>query len=252
MRGTITLVELRGKTILLTGGRRVGQVVAEELARAGANMALTYRQSQDEITAAVQQLAGAHNVRAAAYKLDLTNEGSIRACLKSATADFRGLDGLVNMAAVFDPDPKEIGVSHVLQAFSVSIGSILLSRWFVEEAKRRRAHNVPIVSFIDWAVDHPYANYDLYLASKAALRHYLMALQTTFAGTVRVVNIHPGMILEPPGFPSQERQEILANTPTKSVGDPAQAAKLVRLALESDFLADNVFLDGGQHWRQRL
>lgn len=245
-------MDLRGKTILLTGGRRVGQVVAEELAGAGANILMTYRQSREEIAATVQRLAKTHQVKGETYELDLTNEGSVRACLKQATADFGSLDGLVNMASVFERDPKDIGISHVLKAFAPSLGSILLSRWFAEEAKARKAKNVPLVSFIDWAVDHPYAGHDLYLAGKAALRHYLMALQTSFAGTIRVVNIHPGMILEPPNFPKKEKQEITENTPTQSIGDPTQAAKLVRLALESDFLADNIFLDGGQHWRHRL
>ena len=85
-----------------------------------------------------------------------------------------------------------------------------------------------------------------------ALRHYLMALQTTFAGTIRVVNILPGMILEPPAFPAAEKREIVKNTPTQSIGDPQQAAKLVRLALELNFLVGNIPLNGGQHWRHRL
>lgn len=245
-------MDLKGKTILITGGRRVGQVVADEVGGAGANVIMTYRKSRGEIAQAVDHLAQIHRIRAAAYALDLTDEQSIRELLRSVMEDFRTIDGLVNMASAFEPDPKEIDVSHVRKAFSVSIGGILLSRWFAEEAKRRKATNAPIVSFIDWAVDHPYANYDLYLAGKAALRHYLMALQTTFAGIIRVVNIHPGMILEPPDFPAAEKREIVKNTPTRTIGDPQQAAKLVRTALELDFLSDNVFLDGDQHWRHRL
>lgn len=245
-------MDLKGKTILVTGGRRVGQVVADELGSAGANVIMTYRKSRDEIAKAVEHLEKTYGIRAAAYELDLTNEGSIRALLKAAAKDFGGVDGLVNMASVFESDPAEIAMSHVLKALSVSLGSVLLSRWFAEEAQARKAKGAPIVSFIDWAVDHPYAGYDLYLAGKAMLRHYLMALQTSFAGKIRVVNIHPGMILEPKGFPAAEKREIIANTPTKTVGDPQQVAKLVRLALESDFLADSIYLDGGQHWRHRL
>lgn len=245
-------MDLKGKTILVTGGRRVGQVVADELGGVGAHIVMTYRKSRTEIAQAVDHLAEIHRIRAQAYALDLTDEGSIRTLVKDVTKDFGGIDGLVNMASLFEPDPKEVTASHIQKAFAVSTGSMLLSRWFAEEAKRRTAVNAPIVSFIDWAVDHPYAGYDLYLAGKAALRHYLMALQTTFAGTVRIVNIHPGMILEPPNFPPAEKQEIVENTPTKSMGDPQQAATLVRTALELDFLAADIPLDGGQHWRHRL
>lgn len=246
-------MDLQGKTILITGGRRVGQVVADEVGGAGANVVMTYRKSRKEISAAVDHLEKIHGIRAAAYPVDMTDEGSIRVLVGTVAKDFHGLDGLVNMASLFVPDPDDMSASEVLRIFSVNaIGGILLSRWFAEEARARKKRNAPIVSFIDWAVDHPYANHDVYLASKAALRHYLMGLQTTFAGTVRIVNIHPGMILEPPKFPATEKREIIRNTPVRQIGDPLQAAKLVRLALESDFLADNVYLDGGQHWRHRL
>lgn len=245
-------MELRGKTILITGGRRIGQVVADTVGAAGANVVMTYKQDREEIAQAVDHLAEIHGVRTGAYELDLTDEGSIATLVRTVGNNFGGIDGLVSMASIFAPDPPKIAVSHVLKAFSVSIGSILLSRMFAEEAHRRKAKGAPIVSFIDWAVDHPYAKYDLYFAGKAALRHYLMALQTTFSGTIRVVNVHPGMLMEPPQFPPKEKQEIIQNTPTHSTGDPQQAARLVRLALETDFLADNIHLDGGQHWRHRL
>lgn len=246
-------MELKGKTILITGGRRVGQVVADELGGAGAQIVMTYRKSREEIADAVDHLGKIHGIRAEAFEVDMTDEGSIRVLVKTVVREFGRIDGLVNMASVFEPDPKEISASDLLRLFSVNaIGGMLLSRWVAEEAKRAKNKNMPIVSFIDWAVDHPYGNYDLYLASKAALRHYLMALQTTFAGTVRVVNIHPGMILEPPKFPTKEKRDILDNTPVHQIGDPQQAARLVRTALENDFLADNIYLDGGQHWRHRL
>jgi hypothetical protein len=79
-----------------------------------------------------------------------------------------------------------------------------------------------------------------------------MALQTSFAGWVRIVNIHPGMILEPEGFPAKEKKAIIANTPLKIIGDPEQVAILVRTALELDYWADNVVFAGGQQWRHRV
>ena len=39
---------LASRIALVTGGKRIGQVVAEELARAGADVALTYRSSLQE------------------------------------------------------------------------------------------------------------------------------------------------------------------------------------------------------------
>lgn len=235
-------MELKNKTILITGGARVGQFVAQELEGAGAKLAMTYLKDASE----------AHE-KAKGYQLDVTDEDSVRALLPAVEKDFGGLDGLVNMVSTFIPDSDYITFAEVRKQFVVNaFGSMLLSRLFAESSKARGGQNLPIVSFIDWAVDHPYGNYDVYIAAKAALRHYLMALQTTFAGFIRVVNIHPGMILEPEGFPVQQRKSIQGHTPTKMIGTPQQAAQLVRVAMELDFLVDNIRLAGGQQWRHRL
>jgi len=234
-------MNIQNKTILITGGARIGQTVAEELQHAGATVIMTYLKSPDEALAGVT-----------AYPADLTQETSIDELLKTVETNHGAIDGLVNMASIFSKDPASPALADFQKSFAIMFGNMLLSRRFAEAARERDAKAAPIVSFIDWAVDHPYAGYDMYLAGKAALRHYLMALQTSFAGSIRVVNIHPGMILEPANFSADEKEKIIANTPTHSIGDPQQAARLVRTALENDFLADNIHLDGGQSWRHRL
>ncbi len=235
-------MELQDKTILITGGARVGKVVAGILQKAGAKVAMTYLAGEDEIAPGTK-----------GYRMDVTDEASVRATLPAVQKDFGNVDGLVNMVSLFSTDSEAIGYAEMQKMFAVNaFGNMLLSRLFAEEAKKDGKAVSPIVSFIDWAIDHPYADYDIYMASKAALRHYLMALQTTFAGVVRVVNIHPGMILEPPNFRPDVKQSIMSNTPTKNIGSPEQAAALVKQALELDFLADNIYLAGGQQWRHRL
>lgn len=232
-------MELAGRTILITGGARVGSSVAEELLVAGARLAMTYLKDTQE----------AHP-KAQAYQVDLTDEAAVNKLMQEVGA----IDGLVSMASIFKPDSADaFNLSFLQQLFSINtFGNMLVARRFAEQAKARGVKNAPIVSFIDWAVDHPYEGHDAYLASKAAFRHYLMALQSSFHGFVRVVNIHPGMVLEPAGFSADEKAEIIKNTPTGEIGTPQQAAKLVRTALELDFLADNIFIAGGQQWRHRL
>lgn len=235
-------MELKDKTVLITGGARVGQAVAQELLGAGARLAMTYLADEDEV-----------HEGAKGYRVDLAREEEARALIGDVVSDFGVIDGLVNMVSVFEPDGERVTMADMERRFAVNaFGNMLVSRLFAQEAKKRGARNAPIVSFIDWAVDHPYAGYDVYLAAKAGLRHYLMALQSSFKGVVRVVNIHPGMILPPPDFPAAEKKNIVRNTPTGGIGDPEQAAKLARTALELDFLADNIYLAGGQQWRHRF
>ncbi len=245
-------MELKGKVVLITGGQRVGQFVARELAASGASLAMTYLKDPAEVEPILTE-ATSLGVVAKSYPLDLSDEASIDALTAAVTKDFPQIDALINMASIFTPDPAPLRLADIQKTFAINtFGTMLLTRWFADTSKQRQASSAPIVSFIDWAVDHPYANHDVYVASKAALRHYLMAMQTSFAGTVRVVNIHPGMILEPAGFPGAEKEVIVTNTPTQNIGTPEQAAKLVKTALELDFWVDNVYLAGGQQWRHRL
>jgi NAD(P)-dependent dehydrogenase (short-subunit alcohol dehydrogenase family) len=244
-------MKLQDQVILITGGARVGKVVAQHLIDVGAKVAMTYLESKEEV-----------HEQAQGYQANLTKEEEVRALLPAIEKDLGAVDGLVNMVSVFSPDPTnakaskesgEITFDFMQHVFGVNaFGNMLLSRQFAQQAQAASVKGAPIVSFIDWAIDHPYAGYDTYMAAKAALRHYLMALQTTFAGTIRVVNIHPGMILEPPGFRPDVKQSIQENTPTQNIGSPQQAAELVKTALELDFLADNIYLAGGQQWRHRI
>lgn len=234
-------MDLTGKHIVITGGQRVGQYVAKELQAVGANLSMSYQHNPDEVASGAQ-----------GFQLNVLSEKSIRTGL-SEVQKRQPIDGLVNMVSVFQPDSKRVTLDEMIKTFTINAaGNMLISRLFAEHIQERGLKNAPIISFIDWAVDHPYANYDIYIAAKAALRHYLMALQTTFSGVVRVVNIHPGMILEPRDLAAEEKEKIVHNTPVKAIGSPEQAAHLVRLALELDYLATNVFLDGGQNWRHRL
>ena len=53
---------LTNKTALITGGKRIGAVVAAELARRGMDVALSYQRSKDEAEATAQTVANRRTV----------------------------------------------------------------------------------------------------------------------------------------------------------------------------------------------
>jgi NAD(P)-dependent dehydrogenase (short-subunit alcohol dehydrogenase family) len=246
-------MDLQGKVVLITGGRRVGRAVAQELAKAGAHIAMTYHTGYVEIVTMVTQIQFEYPVQAAAYKVDLGDETGVRNLLGQVKEDFHSLDGLVNMASVYEKDPPELTFAAIDRLFRINATSgMVLSRLFAETKRNEGTRGAPIVTFGDWACEHPYQDYGLYLAAKAALQCYMKTLQVDFADIVRVVNILPGLLLAPDDLPTSELESIVANTPTHNHGTPEQAAQLVRTALELDFWADDVHLAGGQQWRHRL
>ena len=65
-----------GKVAVLTGGARIGQVVAQSLALHGCNLALIYRGSRDAAEASAQA-ATREGVRAITIRADATDEDQI-------------------------------------------------------------------------------------------------------------------------------------------------------------------------------
>src|SRR5260370_37973258 len=92
---------LAGKTALVTGaGKRIGRAIALRLAAAGANVAITYLESQPEAEDTIRALA-ALDIEALAVRTDLVDPASIRPTMAGITDEFGQLDLLVNNASVF-------------------------------------------------------------------------------------------------------------------------------------------------------
>ena len=99
-------MDVAGKVALVTGGARIGQAVAQALARRGCALALTYRASRAaaEAAAAAAREAG---VRAEVFRADVTDEAQVAAAVASAEQALGRLDILVNLASTYERTPLE-------------------------------------------------------------------------------------------------------------------------------------------------
>src|SRR4051794_10848121 len=93
---------LIGKSALITGGaRRIGRAIALELAAAGANVTLTYRNSRADAEETLQLI---HQLgrQAIALECDVRSEQSVRSAIANSLNFHSRLDILVNNAAIFE------------------------------------------------------------------------------------------------------------------------------------------------------
>src|ERR1035438_8434709 len=98
---------LSGKSALVTGGtRRIGREIALSLARAGADVAITFRNSHVEARQTAHQIQSL-GCRSIALECDVRSEASVQRTVKAVHDKFERLDLLVNNAAVFDSAPLE-------------------------------------------------------------------------------------------------------------------------------------------------
>src|ERR1700685_1074229 len=93
---------LSGKPCLITGAaRRLGRASALALARAGADVAITFRNSEHEAQQTGDDLFRL-GVHAYAIRCEITDEASVKAMMQEAGRKLGRIDILVNNAANYE------------------------------------------------------------------------------------------------------------------------------------------------------
>jgi len=94
---------LQGRNAFVTGGSRgIGRAVALKLADAGANVALTYREREDEAKSAAREIEDGGR-KSVALKMDVTDRASVARAARQARAALGPLSVLVNNAGINKP-----------------------------------------------------------------------------------------------------------------------------------------------------
>lgn len=184
---------LAGKVALVTGGaRRIGRGIALALAGAGADVAITYLNSQDEASATAKEIAGLGR-RALDLKCDVRVEASVCAMVGAAVSHFGRLDLLVNNAAVFDSAALDtLSLERWDAVFETNVrGPFLVAR---EALPHLRQAGGRIVNIGSLGGIRAWANHAHYSASKAALHTLTQAMAKAFAPEVTVNCVAPGWI----------------------------------------------------------
>ena len=244
-------MDLTDKTALITGGRRIGAVVATELARKGANVAMVYRASRNEAEATAAALR-ALTRRAVVIQGDLQQPDACRRVVDDTVTEFRRLDILVNMASVYREKPID---DLTIEDWDTQLSIDLRAAWLCSQAAiphMRRAGGGRIVNFSDWVArsGRPrYRGYLPYYVAKAGVIALTEALALELAADQILVNaIAPGPIVAPPGTSAADSEAVERATPLGRWGGELEIAKAVIALVESDFITgETIRVDGGRH-----
>jgi NAD(P)-dependent dehydrogenase (short-subunit alcohol dehydrogenase family) len=244
---------LADKAVLITGGKRIGAVIATELAKRGMDVALAYHRSRAEADALASEIQ-AFGRRAVALQADLSNAEACGALVAQAASALGRLDVLVNMASVYAEVPFE-AMDEAVWASVVNVdlrAAFLCARAAVPHM--RTAGGGRIVNFSDWiaASGRPrYPGYLPYYVAKKGVIGLTEALALELAASNILVNaVAPGPILAPEGSTFEESAAVEAATPVGRWGGEAEIVKAVLFCLESDFMTgETIRVDGGRHLR---
>ncbi|HYG98075.1 MAG TPA: SDR family NAD(P)-dependent oxidoreductase [Terriglobales bacterium] len=243
MRG---MMDLRGKSVLITGAaRRIGRSIALGFAAAGANVSITYLNSEKDASRTVADLTSL-GVQANAIRADVREEQSIAAAITHTVQKFGGLDVLVNNAAVYETVRfEQITLEQWDRMFETNTRGPFLSSKAAIEALRRS--NGRIINIGSLGGIRPWATHAHYCSSKAALIMLTQAMAKALAPLISVNCVAPGMISTGENRDEALIQKIAAKTPMKRAGTPEDVAEAVLFfAQATHFITGQVItVDGG-------
>src|SRR4029077_2069293 len=236
---------------LITGGKRIGLVVARELATRGVDIALSYARSRVEAERAAELVRAAKR-RATAFQADLSQPEACEALVAQVADTFGRLDILINMASVYVERPfAELTASEWDATLNVDLrAAFLCSRAAAPHMRKQGGGR--IINFSDWLArsGRPrYRGFVPYYVAKAGVIGLTEAVALELASDNILVNaIAPGPILAPPETNDEEFSAVERATPLGRWGGETEIAKTVLALLEGDFITgETVRVDGGRH-----
>lgn len=248
-------MELKGKVALITGGARIGQTVAEGLARGGCAVALTFKTSRGQALDTVRRVES-FGARGVAIRADLGRPTALKSVIEKVVRTLGRLDILVNMASHYERTPLQ-GLAKASTrgaAFEKNMAIDLRSAYelsLLAVPHMKKAGGGRIINFVDWVVasGRPrYRGYLPYYTAKAGLKGLTEILALELAPSILVNAIAPGPILAPAGLSPASNKEVLANTPLGRWGGPEEIAKAVLFLVQSNFVTgETLRVDGGRH-----
>ena len=242
---------------LVTGAaRRIGRVIALELAHAGFDIALHHRGTspqsfaEAESTATELRAAGA---RVQLFAADFADPAAIAALLPAVARAFGRVDAVVNNASRFEYDSPATFDSTLLESLmrSNTAAPVALAQALAAQVSAQVAHarvTPCVVNLLDQKLHNPNPDYFSYTLTKAALAHATVLLAQALAPAVRVCGVSPGITLV--SGPMDEAEFAKAHTLTAlgRSSTPEDVARAVRFLVESPAITGvDLAVDGGQH-----
>jgi 2-dehydro-3-deoxy-D-gluconate 5-dehydrogenase len=256
------LLDLSGKTAIVTGAVGIGFGIAYRLAEAGANVVIASI-LEEETKEAVEKLTS-KGWKATAIKTDVSKEEDVHTLIEKTISEYGSVDILVNNAGIYPSIPvSQMTLADFEKVLSVNLNGVFLCTKYVSEQMIKQGNGGKIINVTSIDALHPssigLAHYD---ASKHGVWGFTKNVALELAPHKIWVNaIAPGGILTPgvqnlqqstPGSQDADKSKILdlflAKIPMHRIGEPDDIGK-VALFLASDMASymtgTQIVVDGG-------
>jgi NAD(P)-dependent dehydrogenase (short-subunit alcohol dehydrogenase family) len=236
------------RTVLVTGSaKRIGRVIALDLARQGWRVAVHHHLSAEDAEAVAHEIA-AMGGTAAVVTADLAREDQTAGLVRQAAAALGPVSALINNASVFERDDA-LDATRASWDLHMEVNlraPFVLIQEFVRQLPPGADGSV--VNILDQRVWNLTPFFTSYTLSKAGLWTLTQTLALALAPRVRVNAVGPGPTLPSPRqTPESFRRQWQAQPLAKPV-QPEEVAAAVRFILDaSSVTGQMIAVDAGQH-----
>jgi len=238
---------MSGAALVTGAARRIGRVIARDLAAAGWPVAVHYHRSGEDADSLVAEIVAAGG-RAVALAADLAREAEVEALVPRATAALGPLACLVNNASEFVLDKIDTVTRASWDAHIETNlrAPLVLSQAFARQLPAGSEGN--IINLLDQRVLSLTPYFLSYTVAKAGLWTLTQTLALGLAPRIRVNGIGPGPTLPSPRQTEAQFAAQCAAMPLGRGTTPEEIAAAVRFILAAPSMTGQIIaLDGGQH-----
>jgi len=190
-------MQLSNKTAIVTGSTSgIGLGIAQELAKAGANVVLNSFTDNDEDHALANQLSADHGIKAVYQKADMSKADACRDLIAQTHAKMGSVDILVNNAGLIDPiarieNSEPDAWSHVVD---VNLKGVYYGiRHCLPHMKSKGAGT--IINISSGAATGALEGWSHYCATKAAVLSLTKCVHKEEADNgIRMIGLSPGTV----------------------------------------------------------
>ena len=238
---------MSGAALVTGAAKRIGRVIARDLAAAGWPVTVHYHRSREDADSLVTEIVAAGG-RAVALSADLAREAEVETLVPRATAALGPLTCLVNNASEFMLDKIDTVTRASWDAHIETNlrAPLVLSQAFAAQLPAGSEGN--IINLLDQRVLSLTPYFLSYTVAKAGLWTLTQTMALGLAPRIRVNGIGPGPTLPSPRQTEAQFAAQCAAMPLGRGTTPEEIAAAVRFILASPALTGQMIaLDGGQH-----
>ena len=249
-------MDLNGAVALVTGGNGgLGQRICHALAKEGVHVAVMYAQSRDQAEGVARELASRHQINAAAFACDITDDAAVAKVVDDVAKRFGRLDILVNDAAynksIPFPDLDNLTMEVWDKIIAVNLtGPMRLTKAVAPVMKAQGRGRIVNISSVAGVA--PTGSSIAYAVSKAGIIQLTRCMAVALAPETLVNCVAPGLLEGTRATSNLRPEQIQNSAATSLLKKPADkddcADMVVTMCRTETMTGQTIVIDSGRYF----